>query len=183
MWPRVRSFIEPIATMKRPQHLNGRWRSIRIVMKHTGLQVTWRGRPEIVNWRRRGSSKLRACGVTIILPRFFALGMMSRYDPDRRAWAQLTFERLERLIALQPENPAPLARGAVVLVHLQKEAQAFSWIHRALTIDPESAVTCYNAAAVHSLSGDQETALHYPRPRRHATTQFGSGSGNHPIRW
>lgn len=92
---------------------------------------------------------------------YLALGMMSRCDPDRLAWAQLAFERLERVIALQPENPAPLARAAVVLVHLRKEAQAFSWIHRALTIDPEDPVTCYNAAAVYSLSGDQETALYY----------------------
>ena len=68
-------------------------------------------------------------------------------------------ERVERAATLQPENAAPLSRGAVALVHLGDTQKAISWITRALTIDPEDPVTQYNAAAVHSLLGNQNAAI------------------------
>jgi len=90
---------------------------------------------------------------------FFALGMMDKDDPDRKRWARVCLERAERLATLQPENPAPLSRGACVLAHLGEQERAFSWLTRALTMDPDDLVTQYNAAAVHSLTGRHEEAI------------------------
>jgi adenylate cyclase len=90
---------------------------------------------------------------------FFVLGMMDRNDRDKERWARICFERVERAATLQPENAAPLSRGAVALVHLGDRQKAISWITRALTIDPEDLVTQYNAAAVHSLLGNQNAAI------------------------
>ena len=102
---------------------------------------------------------------------YFVLGMIDKSAPDRLAWAQLALERIERAVTLQPENLAPLSRGAVTLVHLGKISQAASWIRRALTLDPEDPVTCYNAAAVYSLSGDQDTALQYLETSIHHSSE------------
>lgn len=70
------------------------------------------------------------------------------------------FERAERIATLQPENPAPLSRGAVALAFLGDAKQATSWIVSALTIDPDDLTTQYNAAAVYSIVGELDTAMH-----------------------
>ena len=89
----------------------------------------------------------------------FVLCNSAETDPARLDWARLVFERAERIAALQPENPAPLSRGACALVHLGDAKKAVSWITRALTIDPDDLLTQYNAAVVYALLGDPDHAL------------------------
>lgn len=89
----------------------------------------------------------------------FIIGMFEKGDPELLAWARICVERAERDAMLNPENPALLSRGAVALAHLGEVEKARSWLMRAQTIDPEDLVTCYNAAAVHSLLGDQDEAI------------------------
>ena len=89
----------------------------------------------------------------------FVLCNSAEDDPARLDWARLVFERAERIAALQPENPAPLSRGACALVLLGDAKKALSWIARALTVDPDDLVTQYNAAVVYSLLGDPDRAL------------------------
>lgn len=92
---------------------------------------------------------------------YFVLAAIDKTDPDKARWARLTLELAERVAILQPENPAPLSRGAIALMHLGKADLAISWIKRALMLDPDDPVTNYNAASVHSVAGDQERALRF----------------------
>lgn len=89
----------------------------------------------------------------------YVLCNSSENDPARVDWARLVFERAERIAALQPENPAPLSRGACALVHLGDAQKAVSWITRALTIDPDDLLTQYNAAVVYALLGDPDRSI------------------------
>ncbi|WP_054312093.1 tetratricopeptide repeat protein [Mesorhizobium sp. 1M-11] len=92
---------------------------------------------------------------------YFVLAAIDKADPDKVRWARLTLELAERVAILQPENPAPLSRGAIALMHLGKADLAVSWIKRALMLDPDDPITTYNAASVYSVAGDQETALRF----------------------
>lgn len=89
----------------------------------------------------------------------FVVCHSDRDDPARLEWARLMFERAERVAALQPENPAPLSRGAVALAHLGEARKAVSWITHALTIDPDDLITQHNAAVVFAVLGDADQAL------------------------
>lgn len=91
----------------------------------------------------------------------FVLAVVERPTPESLSWAQLSIELAERAAIQQPENPAPLSRGSIALAHLGKFERAISWIRRAVTLDPDDPVTCYNAACVYSMTGDQDTALRF----------------------
>lgn len=92
---------------------------------------------------------------------YFVLAEVDLSSPEKLVWAQLTLELAERAAVLQPENPAPLSRGAIALVYLGRAPEAFAWVQRALVLDPEDPVTCCNAACIYSAAGDQETAMQY----------------------
>ncbi|MDR6670293.1 winged helix-turn-helix domain-containing protein [Rhizobium sp. 1399] len=92
---------------------------------------------------------------------YFVLGEVDLATSEKLVWAQLTLELAERAAVLQPENPAPLSRGAVALVHLGRLPEAFAWTRRALVLDPDDPVTCCNTACIYSMAGDQETAMRY----------------------
>lgn len=92
---------------------------------------------------------------------YFVLAEVDLSSPEKLVWAQLTLELAERAAVLQPENPAPLSRGAIALVHLGRAPEAFAWVQRALVLDPDDPVTCCNAACIYSAAGDQETAMQY----------------------
>ncbi|SCW66901.1 TolB amino-terminal domain-containing protein [Rhizobium mongolense subsp. loessense] len=92
---------------------------------------------------------------------YFVLAAIDKADPEKLKWAQLALELAEHAAVLQPDNPAPLSRGAVALYHLGKFQEAVSWIKRALILDPDDPITNYNAAAVYSVIGDQATALRF----------------------
>lgn len=92
---------------------------------------------------------------------YFVLAEVDLATPEKLVWAQLTLELAERAAMLQPENPAPLSRGAIALIHLGRTAEAFAWTRRALVLDPDDPVTCCNVACVYSMAGDQETAMRY----------------------
>ncbi|MEZ2127649.1 MULTISPECIES: winged helix-turn-helix domain-containing protein [unclassified Sinorhizobium] len=92
---------------------------------------------------------------------YFVLAAIDKANPEKLKWAQLALELAEHAAVLQPDNPAPLSRGAVALYHLGKFQEAVSWIKRALILDPDDPITNYNAAAVYSVIGDQETAFRF----------------------
>ncbi len=92
---------------------------------------------------------------------YFVLAEVDLSSSEKLVWAQLTLELAERAAVLQPENPAPLSRGAIALVHLGRASEAFAWVQRALVLDPDDPVTCCNAACIYSAAGDQETAMQY----------------------
>jgi adenylate cyclase len=92
---------------------------------------------------------------------YFILGVTDRGTSEQERWVRLALDLVERAAVLQPENPAPLSRGAIVLGLLGEFSRALSWIKRAVTLDPDDPVTCYNAAVVFSVVGEQDTALRF----------------------
>lgn len=121
-----------------------------------GIFAWIRGRREVARALFISAAELREDDYVAPL---FALGMMDKHDPDKPRWARVCLDRAERAATLQPENPAPLSRGACALVHLGEPERALSWTTRALTMDPDDLVTQYNAAAVYSLTGRQDEAI------------------------
>lgn len=124
----------------------------------SGLLAWTRGQRAIAKAEFIGAAQLRRDDY---LGPYFVLAAIDKTDPDKFRWAQLALELAERVAILQPENPAPLSRGAIALMHLGKVDLAVSWIERALILDPDDPVTNYNAASVYSVAGDQQTALRF----------------------
>ncbi|TCR83644.1 winged helix-turn-helix domain-containing protein [Rhizobium sp. BK376] len=86
-------------------------------------------------------------------------GLFPPGDPRIRKWAHLCVDRAERAVDLHPEDSGPLCRGAVGLMYIGQREKARRWIGRALAIDPEDLIVIYNAASVHALMGEVETAV------------------------
>lgn len=80
-------------------------------------------------------------------------------DEDTVDAARKGVKLAEGELAVHPENPRPAYLGAVALAQIGDAVRAREWTSRALAIDPDDLLTQYNAACVHSLLGDTESAL------------------------
>lgn len=123
-----------------------------------GLFAWFSGRYEVAKAKFIEMTRLRPDDY---LGPYFVLAVVEKPTPESLSWAQLTLELTERVAIQQPDNPAPLSRGSVALIHLGRHEQAISWMRRAVTLDPDDPVTCFNAACVYSMAGDQDTALRF----------------------
>ncbi|MGH8318868.1 MAG: TPR end-of-group domain-containing protein [Steroidobacteraceae bacterium] len=80
-------------------------------------------------------------------------------DGDIEGVARKAIDRAEQELTLHPENSRPAYLGANCLAMLGERERAKEWLARALAIDPDDALTQYNAACVYSRLGDFESAL------------------------
>ncbi len=86
------------------------------------------------------------------------LRSLGRID-EMMAVARAGVARAEREMALHPENPRSAYLGAGGLVALGEIDRAKEWIARALTIDPNDALTQYNSACFYAMVGEHEKAI------------------------
>jgi adenylate cyclase len=49
--------------------------------------------------------------------------------------------------------------GAIALAHLGERERAMDWAARAMSIDPNDPIVCYNIAAMHSVLGNLDEAV------------------------
>ncbi|MGQ0558307.1 MAG: TIR domain-containing protein [Sphingosinicella sp.] len=74
--------------------------------------------------------------------------------------AQMTFERVEKAVALAPGNGFALGKGASALAVLGETERAKEWAARALLVDPGNQSLRYNMACLFAMRlGDSEAAL------------------------
>ena len=86
-------------------------------------------------------------------------------DENLRRVARMTVERAERALAKDPSNAAALASGSSALAALGEEIKAKDWLDRALLLDPDNILMCYNLACALTLDlHDKERALEVIRP-------------------
>jgi serine/threonine protein kinase/Flp pilus assembly protein TadD len=67
--------------------------------------------------------------------------------------------RIDKHLALHPDDPRAHYLGAVVWSQLGDGDRALEWAGRALAIDPEEPTTLYNVACMYSLQGQPEQAM------------------------
>ena len=84
-------------------------------------------------------------------------------DGVRRA-AQMTLERVEKVIARDPGNGAAMGFGVTALMALGETERAKTWIARALLIDPENLPMRYNFACALARGRDADAAMELLAP-------------------
>ena len=75
-------------------------------------------------------------------------------DASRRA-----LDRIEKEIALRPDNARAMGFGATVLAYLGEKERAKEWASRALTIEPDDSMDHYNAGCAMAQNGEPDLAL------------------------
>jgi adenylate cyclase len=69
------------------------------------------------------------------------------------------FERIQRHLALNPDDARALYLGANRLIALSERDRGVEWLERAMKIDPEDAVTRYNVACSYANLGMDDRAF------------------------
>jgi adenylate cyclase len=91
-------------------------------------------------------------------------------------------ERVEREIALHPDNTRAMALGAIALAYLGEKERAKEWASRALTIEPDDEVDHYNIVCSFAQMGEPDQALDVLEPSlRRAPPNTSRGSREIPI--
>jgi len=86
-------------------------------------------------------------------------------EEDKLRVARMTVERAERALAKDPSNAAALASGSSALAALGEMTRARDWLDRALLLDPDNILMCYNLACALTVDlGDNDRALEVIRP-------------------
>src|SRR6266403_639371 len=80
-------------------------------------------------------------------------------DGEKESAARKGIERAERELTLHPDNPRPAYLGATALITVGETDRAKEWLARALAIDPDDALTQYNAACIYARLGEAEAAF------------------------
>ncbi len=73
--------------------------------------------------------------------------------------AQRCLERLEAEVSAHPDNGCALAFGAIIQAEAGNESLAAEWANRAISIEPDNAVTNYNLACAFGALGKTEIAM------------------------
>src|SRR5438309_2769372 len=80
-------------------------------------------------------------------------------DAEGEDAARKGIERAEQELNVHPENPRPAYLGASALIAIGETDRAKEWLARALAIDPDDALTQYNAACIYARLGEAEAAF------------------------
>ncbi|HSL69285.1 MAG TPA: tetratricopeptide repeat protein, partial [Longimicrobiales bacterium] len=91
-----------------------------------------------------------------LLPQLYR--SLGRDDDERAALAE-SLDRLQRSLALNPDDPRALYKGAYVLAVFGQKERGLEWAERALAMDPTDAGTWYNVACLYARVGDTDAAL------------------------
>jgi adenylate cyclase len=78
---------------------------------------------------------------------------------EGRVAAGRALERIEREIALRPDNANATALGAINLVYLKEKERSKEWASRALTVEPDDPLVHYNLACAMALMNETDLAL------------------------
>ncbi len=82
------------------------------------------------------------------------------HEGTRRA-CRRALERIERIVALEPDHGSALGHGAGILALLGETDRAKDWAERAMLLDPENRTLQYNLACAMTKLGENERALDY----------------------
>jgi adenylate cyclase len=83
---------------------------------------------------------------------------LGRHDEFNSA-ARRTLERIEREIALRPDNATAIVWGSGALAYLGEKERAKEWASRALIIEPDDAMNRYNLACAFAQMDEPDQAL------------------------
>jgi adenylate cyclase len=123
-----------------------------------GLTCMYMGRPEgAIGHFERGAQLLEADYLCLSMAAACYHGL-GRHD-DCKSAARRSLVRIEREIALRPDNANAMVMGAIGLTYLEEGERAKDWALRALTIDPEDELNRYNLACVFAQLKEIDQAL------------------------
>jgi len=78
---------------------------------------------------------------------------------ETEAAARRSLERIEKEIALHPDNAIAVTLGAIALAYLGEKERAKEWASRALTIDPDDPIDFYNVACAFAQMDELDSAV------------------------
>src|SRR5262249_15079455 len=84
--------------------------------------------------------------------------VLGRHD-EFKSTAHRALERIEREIALRPDNADALASGSCALAYLGEKERAMEGASRALIIEPDDAMDRYNFACAFAQMDEPDQAL------------------------
>ena len=96
---------------------------------------------------------------------FWALGMaVGEYQvkgdqPGAKSAARRALDRIEKIIADQPDHGSALSFGVIALIALGEQERAMEWAERALLLDPDNSNLHYNLACAMVKIGLTDRAL------------------------
>jgi adenylate cyclase len=80
-------------------------------------------------------------------------------EAGARAAARETVDRVERVLATEPDNGGALGHGVSALILLGENERAMAWAEEALLLDPDNSNLRYNLACAMVLAGQTDVAL------------------------
>jgi adenylate cyclase len=123
-----------------------------------GSTCMWLGRKEaaVVHFERAAQlSETNYINLSLAASCYRALGRVA----ECKAASARAIERMERDIAIRPDNAHALAHGSSDLIHLGEFERAKEWISRALMIEPDDLTNHYNLACSLAQLNETEQAL------------------------
>jgi adenylate cyclase len=93
--------------------------------------------------------------LSLVATCYKALGQYEEFNSAARR----ALERIEREIALRPDNTEAIVSGAIALAYLGEKERAMEWASRALIIEPNDALDRYNLACAFAQMGEPDQAL------------------------
>ncbi len=93
--------------------------------------------------------------LNLVAPCYKALG---RHDECKSA-ARRALERIEREVALRPDNADAIVSGSIALAYLGEKERAMEWASRALIIEPDDALDRFNLACAFAQMDEPDQAL------------------------
>jgi adenylate cyclase len=128
------------------------------VRMHFGLTCMYSGRSEAaIEHFERAAQLLDADYICLGLAAacYHKLGR----DDECRSTLRRNLVRIEKEIALRPDNAFALTTGAIDLAYLGEKERGLEWITRALLIEPEELQDHFNAACAFALLDEPNQAL------------------------
>jgi adenylate cyclase len=128
------------------------------VQFHFGLTCMKLGRDEAaIEHLERAAQLLETDYVVLNLVAqcYKALGQHDEFNSAARR----SLERIEREIALRPDNATAIVFGSMALAYLGEKERAMEWASRALIIEPDDALDRYNLACAFAQIDEPDQAL------------------------
>jgi len=128
------------------------------VRHNLGMTCLYLGRYQDAGEHYEHAGQLFETGYSSLAFAATSYRLLGRHDAFKAA-ARRALDRIEKEIALHPDNAHALVFGVYVLAQLGEKERADDWASRALIIEPDDPTNHYNLACAFAFMGEPDYAL------------------------